>query len=141
MSETIRLKHLPPGSFDMTYGLPAAELIRRTFWNTDVTKPQHAGRLTSRNHLVVAHDAPGEVLATGTLTMENESQGYIDNVVTAPGCRGLGLGTAVLEYLEGIAADEGAQVVHLKAVPQVQPFYEQLGYELSDTPATLAKVL
>lgn len=125
----------------MAVGLQAVSLIRRTFWGETVTKPQHAGRHNSDKHIVVAHTLSDRVLAAGTLRMERPDIGYVNEVVTAPEYRCHGFATAVMERIEDIAGQLGAKSLHLLAIPEVQPFYEQLGYEQAGAPHNLVKAI
>ena len=72
----------------------------------------------------------GEVVAMGRLVGDAAMYCFAVDVVVAPAHQGRGIGAAIMNELEAIAAREGlAERVDLVAAADVVPFYRRLGYE------------
>jgi GNAT superfamily N-acetyltransferase len=75
-----------------------------------------------QGYTVVA-ERNGRIVATGTLVGDDVRRVYVEQA-----WQGRGLGRAIMEELEGRAAEQGAEEVQVYASLPAKPFYEQLGY-------------
>jgi len=90
------------------------------------------------------HDAPsvhaiarhlGQLLGSARLLGEpGDQERQLRQVMVVPELRGQGVGRALIDELERIAAAEGASVVWLNARDTAYAFYERLGYEYDGGP-------
>lgn len=76
-------------------------------------------------------DAQGAPCAVGRLYLVSKEEAQIRYMAVAPERRGLGLGSRVIEALEGIAREQGIERIVLNARIQAVPFYEKMGYQAS----------
>ena len=72
----------------------------------------------------------GEPLAVGRLHFNSPEEAQIRYMAVAEPSRGQGLGGRIVEYLEAIAREHGAQRVVLNAREEVSGFYAALCYEV-----------
>ncbi len=77
-------------------------------------------------HIVVV-ERDGRMVATGTLVGDEVSRVYVE-----PERQGQGIGTAIMEALEARAREEGLTDVVLYASVVAKPFYDRLGYVVSE---------
>lgn len=84
---------------------------------------------TSATH-VTARDDNGRLVGIGRIHSNGAGEVQIRYMATREDCRGLGIGRAIVERLESIAAVEGATLIRLNAREPAVGFYERLGYEV-----------
>ena len=86
---------------------------------------------------IVAQQPDGRLLGLGTLLLEAKIRGgtvgHIEDIVTHPDFRNLGIGQAVIEELVKIAVVEGCYKVALHCKEHNVPFYEKSGFRSSGT--------
>ena len=74
---------------------------------------------------VVVVERDGRVVATGALLDDEVSAVFVE-----PELHGSGLGTAVMDELEALAAGRGREVVHLSVSLPSKGFYARRGYRM-----------
>ncbi len=73
-----------------------------------------------------------ELVCVGLIAPDGEPGGWrIRGMATAPGARGAGAGTGVLEALVQHALDEGAQRIWCNARTPARHFYERAGFRVT----------
>lgn len=70
----------------------------------------------------------GEAIGTARLRVTEKGVAKAERVAVRPGHQGKGVGTALMQAVEGEAARRGFPEIVLSAQVQVVPFYEALGY-------------
>jgi len=84
--------------------------------------PRNLIEISSRRDIYVAiHE--GKVLATGALSGNEIMTLFVD-----PKFRGKGIGTELMDFLEGMAAKRGHRSVKLSSSITAHSFYEERGY-------------
>ena len=68
----------------------------------------------------------GMVVGTGMIDL---ASGKIDAVFVLPDHMGQGIGRALVNHLERMAADAGLDAIHLESTLNAAPFYRALGFE------------
>lgn len=89
--------------------------------------PDHPDDRREANHPLVQVIA-GEVVGTCRLDLLPGRRAALRLVAVEPGRRGLGLGAALVEGAEQLAAEQGATLGCLNAQPAVAAFYGRLGW-------------
>ena len=99
--------------------------------------PARSGTAARAARLAAEHGVPpsvgdgdceiAPVVGTARLVVE-ETSGRIGRVAVLPGCRGLGIGAALMTAVEREAATRGLVRLRLHAQTHAIPFYERLGY-------------
>ena len=79
---------------------------------------------------VTARDQGGRLLGIGRLHLNNEREAQIRYMAIEEGCRGQGVGRAIIEKLEVLANDRGVKRIVLNARDNVVGFYQRLGYSV-----------
>ena len=79
---------------------------------------------------VSARDPGGRLLGVGRLHLSNPGEAQIRYMATEPDCRGRGVGLAVYNRLESIAAEHHVNYIALNARETALGFYLKLGYEI-----------
>lgn len=87
-----------------------------------------------RHVLALARDA--EVVATGRLLAD----GRIGRMAVLSGWRGCGVGRALLERLQQLAAADGLSCVYVHAQLEVVAFYRHAGFQVSGEPFVTAGI-
>ncbi len=77
---------------------------------------------------VVAYDG-AEAVGTARLRSPDPGVAKVERVAVRAASRGEGVGTALMEAIEGVAREEGLDRAILNAQTRVEPFYAGLGYE------------
>ena len=80
------------------------------------------------DHAMVCSD-DGTPLAVGRLHFNSANEVQIRYMAVAESARGEGLGRRIVEYLEGVARQRGANRIVLNARDEAVAFYRKLGYE------------
>ena len=103
------------------------ELLRRVGWPLppgDVCERALGGSLAA----VCALDG-GELVGMGRLVGDGGMYCFAVDVVVDPGAQGTGIGRALMDRLQGLAAERRlAMRLDLVAAPDVVQFYQRLGY-------------
>lgn len=98
----------------------AVEVFRRLNGNPD--------------YVVAVAEAGGRIVGAATLLVEHKfinqagRAGHIEDVAVATGQQGRGIGSALIRYLLGRAAEAGCYKTILDCADGVIPFYERLGF-------------
>lgn len=93
--------------------------------------PRTAESITlALDDFVVATDARGRVVACGALKVYSPSLAEVASLAVARGMHGRGLGRRVVAAVERLALARG--IGELFALTLTPPFFESLGYELTD---------
>ncbi len=77
---------------------------------------------------VAALDGYSQVIGTAGLRAVNPGLGMLEDVVSDPVKRGLGIGRKVVEAAESIALGQGITELNLTSSLLAVPFYRRLGY-------------
>jgi len=92
---------------------------------------------------IVAQQSDGFVVGFGTLLLESKIRGgktgHIEDIVTHPDFRGLGIGRSIVESLTLLAGDEQCYKVTLHCKPHNTSFYEKSGFKIGG--ASMQKLL
>ncbi len=88
------------------------------------------------NHVTV-RDKAGELLGIGRLHLTGPGTAQIRYMATTEASRGRGIGKIIIDRLETLAHDHGAQSIVLDARNSVTGFYEHLGYKIVGPGPTL----
>jgi GNAT superfamily N-acetyltransferase len=108
------------------------ELVRRVGWPSpprDVCERALGGSLAA----VCALDG-GELVGMGRLVGDGAMYCFAVDVVVDPGAQGTGIGRALMDRLQGLAAERRLALrLDLVAAPDVVPFYRRLGYSKLDS--------
>ena len=75
--------------------------------------------------IVIVLKEEGQIRGTGFLTGEEMGGVYVD-----PRHQGKGYGTAIIEYLIGVALANEVKRIWLDATPIAKPLYERLGFQV-----------
>ena len=78
--------------------------------------------------LAASEEETGKVVGMGSMSHKGPDC-KVEYLCVDPAIQGQGLGRRLLERLEGIARNLGAQSIELDARVSAQPFYEQAGYQ------------
>jgi len=92
-------------------------------WTSGEMTETFAARVADQFYVAVAD---GRVVGTGMIDL---ASGKIDAVFVAPEYMGYGVGRALMQHLEGLAARAGLLGVHLEATINAVPFYRTMGFE------------
>lgn len=105
------------------------ELRRRVFSGEQgvPVEIESDGRDPECSH-VMAVDARGQVLGTARLRVDVYGCAKAERVAVSADARGLGVGRALMEQLEELAASRGHDTLRLGAQVAVSGFYTRLGY-------------
>ena len=86
---------------------------------------------------IVAHHDDGVVLGFGTILLESKIRGgkigHVEDIVTHPNFRNLGIGRSILENLTLIAIREKYYKVTLHCKKRNTLFYEKSGFNIAGT--------
>lgn len=91
---------------------------------------------SSADHALIQSD-DGEPLAVGRLQFNSAEEAQIRYMAVAEQARGQGLGRRIVEHLEAIARERGAQFIVLNARDEAAGFYRRFGYDVAGTGPTL----
>jgi N-acetylglutamate synthase-like GNAT family acetyltransferase len=81
---------------------------------------------------VMAIDESGKVLGVARMHESAKSQGQVRCVAVATDQQGKGIGKLIMNYLEKVAMEKGWQEIVLEARENAVPFYESLGYSITE---------
>lgn len=81
---------------------------------------------------VMAIDESEKVLGVARMHESAISQGQVRCVAVATGQQGKGIGKLIMRYLENVAMEKGWQEIVLEARENAVPFYESLGYSITE---------
>lgn len=109
--------------------------ILRAPWN----QPRGSERdeFDGSGHHVCARDSAGKLIGVGRVHQKSPSEARIRYMATKESCRGRGVGRAIADRLEWIAAKRGASKITMNARTPAVPFYERLGYRIVGEGPTL----
>lgn len=117
---------------DTTDGAPEDALsVRETVFveeqgvPADLEVDEHEREST---HLV-AYDGSDEPVGAARFRELDERTGKVERVAVLAERRGEGIGTAIMERLEGIARQRGIVKLTMHSQIRAAPFYDRLGYE------------
>jgi predicted GNAT family N-acyltransferase len=116
--------------------LDAGYALRRTVFEDE----QHAPRWLDRDALdfsadhVVAWDGDGRCIGAGRIVRTDSRTCQVGRQVTAAEWRRRGVGTALLDALERMAALRGVAEVFVHAQLEAEPFYAARGYAKNGEP-------
>ncbi|MCK9580161.1 MAG: GNAT family N-acetyltransferase [Methanoregula sp.] len=77
---------------------------------------------------VAVHEKNGKAVGMGRVLSDGISDGYIQDLVVLPACRGTGLGKMIVGTLVDACKKAGLTWIALIAEPETEPFYQQLGF-------------
>lgn len=90
------------------------------------------GFISQANLLAIVAEIDGVVVGYGVLLTEEKIRGgkagHIEDIVTHPDYRGIGIGRAITDFLAGRAIDLGCYKLVLQCAEENRGFYERLGY-------------
>lgn len=86
---------------------------------------------------VTARDDGGRLVGIGRVHASAPGVAQIRYMATLENCRRRGIGRAIVERLEAVAAAGGATLIRLNAREPAVGFYERLGYEVAGDGPTL----
>lgn len=81
---------------------------------------------------VMAIDESEKVLGVARMHESATRQGQVRCVAVATGQQGKGIGKLIMRYLENVAMEKGWQEIVLEARENAVPFYESLGYSITE---------
>lgn len=81
---------------------------------------------------VMAIDESEKVLGVARMHESATRQGQVRCVAVATGQQGKGIGKLIMRYLEKVATEKGWQEIVLEARENAVPFYESLGYSITE---------
>ena len=81
---------------------------------------------------VMAIDESEKVLGVARMHESAIRQGQVRCVAVATGQQGKGIGKLIMRYLEKVATEKGWQEIVLEARENAVPFYESLGYSITE---------
>jgi aralkylamine N-acetyltransferase len=107
-----------------------ADLYRAGGWWKDEYSPEELPALLLGSFLfvVAVHEKSGRAVGMGRVISDGVSDGYIQDVVVLPSCRGTGVGKQLVETLVTECKKRGLTWIALIAEPETEPFYEALGF-------------
>ena len=88
-------------------------------------------------HHLLARNKAGEIVGVGRIHFPTTSQAQIRYMATSDNCRGLGIGSTILTFLEKVAHDNEARMILLNARTSAVSFYEHRGYAIQGEGPTL----
>ncbi|MBK9401262.1 MAG: GNAT family N-acetyltransferase [Bacteroidetes bacterium] len=109
------------------YFLLRWEVLRKP-WNQPKGTERDELELKTLHRMIVASDQV--IVATGRLQLNEPTVAQIRYMAVHEQFRGLQLGKAMMEELESLARDAGAEKVILQARENALQFYESCGYEI-----------
>ena len=81
-------------------------------------------------HHLAAWDEDNRVVAVGRLHLIGDDQAQVRYMATAKTHQGCGLGRAILQKLELVAAEQNVGSIQLNARNQAMGFYQRQGYQV-----------
>lgn len=110
--------------------LDAAFALRRAVFEVEqgVPRPLDRDALDDRASHVVAYDAAGRCVGTGRLVRLTSRTGQLGREAVPADRRRTGIGAALLDALERMAALQGLQELSVYAQLPAEPFYRKRGY-------------
>jgi predicted GNAT family N-acyltransferase len=113
-----------------TQDLDAGYALRREVFEVEQGVPRPLDRDAhdgNADHVVV-FDAGGRCIGTGRAVRVDSRTCQVGRMATSADQRGRGVGAAVLEYLERMAALRGLSEIVVHAQLPAEPFYRNRGY-------------
>ncbi len=77
---------------------------------------------------VAIHETSGRAVGMGRVISDGVSDGYIQDLIVLPSCRGSGVGKQIVEILVTGCRNEGISWIGLVAEPATEEFYGALGF-------------
>lgn len=107
-----------------------ADLYRAGGWWKDEYSPEELPALLQGSFLfaVAVHEKSGKAVGMGRVISDGVSDGYIQDLVVLPSCRGTGVGKLIVETLLAECKKRGISWIALIAEPETEPFYQPLGF-------------
>ena len=88
--------------------------------------------ISQANLLAIVAEIDEVVIGYGALLIEKKIRGgkvgHIEDIVSHPDFRGIGIGRAIIDFLAGRAIDLGCYKLVLQCVEENRGFYERRGY-------------
>jgi aralkylamine N-acetyltransferase len=78
---------------------------------------------------VAVHEMSGRAVGMGRVISDGVSDGYIQDLVVLPTCRGAGVGKEIVAALVDSCKKSGISWIALIAEPETEPFYLPLGFK------------
>lgn len=85
---------------------------------------------------VTARDENGRLLGIGRVHFNNVAEAQIRYMAVEDAARGRGVGRLIVDALEAVARDHGADTIVLDAREHAVPFYERCAYRITGTGPT-----
>jgi predicted GNAT family N-acyltransferase len=82
-------------------------------------------------HAMVLADS-GEITGVARLQFNSSTTAQVRFVAVSQEAQGKGVGKMLMEYLENIARDKGAEEVVLDARENAVPFYKRINYQITE---------
>ncbi|WFN35060.1 GNAT family N-acetyltransferase [Methanogenium sp. S4BF] len=99
------------------------------WWETELDPASVIPALFTGSFAVaVAHDGNNRAVGMGRVLSDGVSDGYIQDVVVDPDCRGQGIGKRIVQLLTETCLQAGVAWIALIAEPDTHAFYEPLGF-------------
>jgi predicted GNAT family N-acyltransferase len=114
------------------------EVLRKP-WNQPKGSEQDNQEETSI--MAAALDMDGRVIGTARIQFNSEEVAQIRYMAVASASQGLGVGKAVLTFLEAVAQEQHRKTVMLNARENAIPFYLSQGYHITGEAPTLWGVI
>ncbi len=77
---------------------------------------------------VAIHETSGRAVGMGRVLSDGISDGYIQDVVVLPSCRGTGVGKEIVQTLINSCKEKGISWIALIAEPATEEFYMNMGF-------------
>jgi predicted N-acetyltransferase YhbS len=113
---------------ESAFGLSERDLLGGFFegWAAPPAPDQHLRLLQNSAHIVVACDDSGAVIGFVNALSDGVLSAYVPLLEVLPEHRGKGVGTELVRRL--MEALLGLYMVDVMCDPEIQPFYERLGF-------------
>jgi aralkylamine N-acetyltransferase len=107
-----------------------ADLYRAGGWWKEEYSPDDLHALIRGSYLfaVAVHRTSGRAVGMGRVISDGVSDGYIQDLVVLPVCRGSGVGKMIVATLVAECKKNGVTWIGLIAEPETEPFYQPLGF-------------
>jgi aralkylamine N-acetyltransferase len=79
---------------------------------------------------VAVHSKSGKAVGMGRVLSDGVSDGYIQDLVVLPSCRGTGVGKRIVKTLISACRKSGVNWIGLIGEPGTSEFYTSLGFEV-----------
>ena len=79
---------------------------------------------------VAVHTTSNKAVGMGRVISDGVSDGYIQDLVVLPSCRGTGVGRQIVQALVDGCTKAGVTWIGLVAEPETEEFYKPLGFAL-----------